>query len=196
MSDSQRIGFPLKLLGGCLLAALTVWIVLSLSFWHQARPHPRIVAGGVAFEGNLQLPKETIDQKINAARDRMDMRYDWSERLRLGGEVADWAGFLCTALITLIAGYFGITIPAAGAPPDVQAIVRGKSAGFAKTVGILAALAAVCTAASSRVKTTSEQDYKRATEMQATITTVRKNVYDAKDAASAQIALDVLDTVR
>jgi hypothetical protein len=103
---------------------------------------------------------------------------------------------LCTALITLIAGYFGITIPAAGAAPDVQAIARGKSARFAKTVGILAALAAILTAASSRVKTTSEQDYKRATEMQATITTVRKNVYDAKDAGSAQTALDVLDTLR
>jgi hypothetical protein len=95
----------------------------------------------------------------------------------------------------LLAGYFGITIPA-GAAPDVQAISRGRSARFARTVGILAALAAICTAASSRIKTNSEQDYKRATEMQATITTVRKNVYDAKDASSAQIALDALDTLR
>jgi hypothetical protein len=110
MPDTQRIGLPLKLVGGCLLAVLVGWIVLSASVWHLERPHPRIVAGGVAFEGNLQLPKETIDQKINAARDRMDLRYAWSERLRLGGEVVDWAGFLCTALITLIAGYFGIIL--------------------------------------------------------------------------------------
>jgi hypothetical protein len=192
----DKTGLPLKLLGGGLLALLIGWIVLSVAFWHTSRTHPRIVAGGAAFEGNLQLPKGAIDHTINAARDHMDRLYDWSERLRVSGEIVDWAGFLCTALITLFAGYFGITIPAAGGTPEVQAIVSGRSARFAKTVGLLAALAAICTAASSRIKVSSEQDYKRATEMQVTITTVRKNVYDAKDAASAQIALDVLDTLR
>ncbi len=187
----------IKLLGFALLITLAAWIGLSVS-GQLAGPRlaPRILPVGSAFEGSVQLPKEDIDREFNAASARMDKTYQRSEAYRTASEIVDWCSFLCTALITLLAGYFGVQMQSAGSTPDVKTIVAGRSAGFARTVGLLAGLAAVMTGASSRAKTYSEESYKSATEMRDTLATLRKNILDAKDAPTARSFLDSVKTVR
>ena len=187
----------LKTGGVLLLIVLAGWIGLTLfGTFGERRVAPRVLPVGSAFEGNVQLPREEIDRQFTAAANRMNTKYERSETYRTWSEVIDWASFLCTALITLLAGYFGIQAQSGSSQPDVKAITAGRSAGFARTVGLLAALAAVSTGAGARVKTYSEESYKKATEMRDSLTGLRKNVLEAKDADSARAVLDSVAAVR
>jgi hypothetical protein len=186
----------LKSGGVLLLIVLVAWIGLTVfGPFGERRAAPRVLPVGSAFEGNVQLPRKEIDRQFTAAASRMNTKYDSSETYRTWSEVIDWVSFLCTALITLLAGYFGIQAQS-GSPPDIKAIAAGRSAGFARTVGLLAALAAVSTGAGARIKTYSEESYKKATEMRDSLTGLRKNVLEAKDAESARAVLDSVAAVR
>src|SRR5438876_9555649 len=70
-----------RTIGIVLLVALAAWIILSL-IGGIGRPQPQVVERGPAFEGNVQLPKEQIQQAVGQARDKMNRRYSYSEWAR------------------------------------------------------------------------------------------------------------------
>ena len=109
----------LKTGGVLLLIVLAGWIGLTLfGPFGERRVAPRVLPVGSAFEGNVQLPREEIDRQFTAAANRMNTKYERSETYRTWSEIIDWVSFLCTALITLLAGYFGIQSQSGGSQPD------------------------------------------------------------------------------
>jgi hypothetical protein len=189
MSHQQAF---LRILGFTLLAALLGWIVV----WYthgEARHTPLLLEEAHAFNGNAQLPEAEIRKQLSAARSQMDRRYNdsnWTKEMGTGG---DWLAFLLTALITLIAGYHGRVLPAsASGEAAVAELVKGRSERFTRTVGLIAAAAAICTALSAKAKDASDVNYKDAVAIQTAAMNARKALITAPDASSAQDILDQL----
>jgi hypothetical protein len=184
---------PLTIAGFALLAALAVWIMLSVA-QGIARTQPRILEDTHAFDGNAQLPAADIQKQLSSARERMDQRFRYSEWARYAGTGGDWLAFLLTALITLLAGYRGRAL--AVATPTAQGVadlVKDQSARFTRTVGLVAAGAAICTGLSAKAKDISDGFYSDAVALQTAAMNARKDLAKASDASAAQ---DILDQLR
>ncbi len=184
---------PLRIVGFALLAALAIWIALSLAHG-IARTAPKILDDAHAFDGSAQLPAADIQKQLGSARDRMDERFRYSQWARYAGTGGDWLAFLLTALITLLAGYRGVVQPAvAPTAAEVAELVKGESARFTRTVGLLAAGAAICTGLSAKAKDISDGFFNDAVALQTAAMNARKDLVKAPDASSAQ---DILDQLR
>jgi hypothetical protein len=181
-----------RLLGFALLAGLAVWIIVAIALGSK-RTAPRILEDTHAFEGNTQLPTAEIQKQLASARQRMEQRYSYSQSARYIGTAGDWLAFLLTALITLLAGFHGrmlaVTAPSAA---NIADLVKGESARFTRTVGLVAASAAICTALSAKAKDVSEGFYNDAVAIQTAAMTARKDLVQAPDASAAQDILDQL----
>jgi hypothetical protein len=184
---------PLMIAGFALLAVLAVWIVLSLVHG-IARTQPRILNDEHAFDGNAQLPGADIQKQLASARQRMDDRFSYSEWARYAATGGDWLAFLLTAFITLLAGYHGRTLGlAAPTAQGVADLVKDQSARFTRTVGLVAAGAAILTGLSAKAKDVSDGFYNDAIALQTAAMNARKDLVKAPDASSAQ---DILDQLR
>jgi hypothetical protein len=106
----------------------------------------------------------------------------------LTGEIIEWLSFAATAAITLIVGFHGRQPAAPGGALNTS----GLPANAVRLIGILAAVAAICTAAGSKASSTAQTSFKRADEIRGLIVQDRAQVIDAKDAASAQAVIDDL----
>jgi hypothetical protein len=176
-----------------MLAALAVWIVWSLAHG-VGRAEPRILEDTHAFEGNAQLPAADIQKQLASARERMDERFRYSEWARYAATGGDWLAFLLTALITLLAGYRGRALAVAAPNPQTIAdLVKDQSVRFTRTVGLIAAGAAICTGLSANAKDISDGFYNDAVALQTAAMNARKDLVKAPDASSAQ---DILDQLR
>jgi hypothetical protein len=184
---------PLRIVGFALLLLLAAWIVLSLAHG-IARTAPKILDDAHAFDGNAQLPASDIQKQLSSARERMDERFNYSQWPRYAGTGADWLAFLLTALIRLLAGYRGMA-RTVGTPTaaELAELVKGESARFTRTVGLLAAGAAICTGLSAKARDISDGFYNDAVALQTAATSARKDLLKAPDASSAQ---DILDQLR
>ena len=147
-----------KALGVLLIVGLVGWIGAVFLLQIGRHPAPEVLGLGSGFEGNLQIPVETIKAVFEATRQKMLDVNDWGSKLRLGGDIAGWLSFAATAAITLIVGYHGRALSPAGAPANTE----GLSIPNIRTIGFLAALAAVLTAFGSLAVSRSQDHYKRA----------------------------------
>jgi hypothetical protein len=178
----------LRAFGLFLIGALAVWIGwTAFSYDQHWQPTPQIL-GGSGFEGNPQLPAGEIREQLDRARARVS---DINERGRwfiLGGDICSWLSFACTAAVTLVAGWFGHSAAAPGRAPDTA----GLPPRTARTIGLLAGLAAVLTAGGSIASERGHTQYDRAKQAQASINVSVKAIGDAKTAEEARAALDDL----
>jgi hypothetical protein len=187
----NRLAF-LKFVGLALLAGLAIWIGASVinGPGHEA---PKLLDDSHAFEGNTQLPGAEIQKQLTAARERMTARYKYSQWARYAGMGTDWLAFLLTALSTLIAGYRGRSLAMAPAnAANIADLVKDQSVRFTRTVGLVAAAAAICTALSAKAKDVSDGFYNDASAIQAAAMTARKDLIKGSDASAAQDILDQL----
>src|SRR5260370_25104884 len=133
-------------LGIILLGVLAAWITFSVVTSGISYPKLSLLELGNGFEGGLALPKEKIDSAFETYRTRVISTADRASYFKLGGEVAGWLVFFCTAAITLVARWYGQAPqgnPAgAGAP-----VITGLPQKATRLVAMLAALSAVLTAA-------------------------------------------------
>jgi hypothetical protein len=177
-----------RLVGFLLLILLFGWIGCTVLFQTGYQKPPTFLGLGSAFEGSLQLPVEKITAAFEAARSRMLAVNDrWTE-FRIVCDVAGWLSFAATAAITLIVGFYGRPVPAAGAAPDTQ----GLPARSVRLIGVLAALAAILTGFGNLASVKSGDYYKRADTIRDLIVRSRAEVIDAKTAEAAQAVLDEL----
>jgi hypothetical protein len=143
---------------------------------------------GNGFEGNLQLPAEKIQVAFSQARDRMLAVNTNGTGFELAGEIIAWLSFAATALITLVVGFHGRQPQPNGGAVKTE----GLPARAVPLIGVLAAIAAICTAASSKASSQAQTAFKRADEIRELIIHDRAQVLDANDADSARAVLDDL----
>jgi hypothetical protein len=177
----------LRAIGLLLLAGLAVWIVWSVSPYHHWQAVPQIL-GGSGFEGNAQLPAIEIREQLDRARTRVTEINQRGRWFVLAGDICTWLSFACTAAVTLIAGWFGRTAKPPGRAPDTA----GLPPRTARTVGLLAGLAAVLTAGGSMASERGHTQYDRAKQAQASINVSVKTIGDSKTVEDARAALDDL----
>jgi hypothetical protein len=177
-----------KLIGVLLLIGLAAWTIDLVFDASRGHPTPQVLALGSAFEGNLQLPADTIKGYFDKARTRMFSINSTGQNLRIAGDVGGWLAFAATAIITLIVGFFGRAPAADGAATQID----GLPARSVRFIGFLAALAAVLTAVSNLGVAKSQDYFKRADQARDLIIHARQQVIDAKNPESAQAVLDDL----
>jgi hypothetical protein len=158
-----------------------------------SRPAPGVLNVGDAFEGSPELPKSRIDQVLNAARARVAADNHTGNRFRLAARIMGWLSFLLTSIIALVAGAQGVSV-APGAVPDAAtlALLAADSKRRARQIGLLAAAAAVLTAASGRAEAEAAQFYASADAVQREAVIARKGIVDAPNADEAISVLDGL----
>ncbi|GAB7551886.1 hypothetical protein NRB_13860 [Novosphingobium sp. 11B] len=177
-----------RIIGIILVIALIAWVVAAFVFSFGAHPAPNMLGIGSAFEGNLQLPAEKIAKAFADARAKMLEVNATGSHLKTASAIGAWLSFAATAGITLIIGFLGRPLPALAGQPDTS----GLSIPLTRTIGLLAAAAAVLTAFGSLAATKAEEHFKHADELRTTIVQSRKAVLDAKTADEAQAVLDDL----
>lgn len=183
--------FTFRIIGVLLIAVLLAWFAVAALVPLGDHPTPSVLGLGNAFEGNLQLPAETINSHFEAARQRMIAVNTWGTNLRLAGDLSGWLSFAATASITLIVGFFGRSPTAAGAAPNTD----GLPSRSVRVIGFLAAVAAVLTAAGSLSIAKSQDYFKRADEIRDLMVHDRAQMVDAPTPEAAQAVLDHLDTI-
>jgi hypothetical protein len=172
-----------------LLVLFLGWLGFSLAHYSILRPAPSIVQPSSGFEGNPLLPASEIQPHIEHARSKMLAVNGHGQAFSLADNVASWLGFLCTATVTLILGYFGRRAPADGAGADLS----GLPLRMARVMGVLAALAAVLTAAGALAKNQARDDYQKADSARNYINAAVSDLSAAKSEREARDALDQLD---
>jgi hypothetical protein len=178
------------LLLGIFALALGAWVVTTITFYAPVRLTPSALTIGSAFEGTAQLPKEEMTRHLDKARARMLAINEHGEEFSVAGDVCGWLAFACTALITIMAGYFGrppATDP--GAPVNTGGLPPGPT----RTVALLAAFAAVLTAGGNLAINRGHDDYAKADRARAIINQTVANLATAKDEREARDVLDNLD---
>ena len=177
-----------KVVSIVLLALLAGWIIYWFATPTLRHPTLQVIELGNGFEGNLQLPAETMETAFSQARAHMLAVNRTGTMFELTGEIIEWLSFAATATITLIVGFHGRQPAAPGGAVNTS----GLPANAVRLIGILAAVAAICTAAGSKASSTAQSSFKRADEIRGLIVQDRAQVIDAKDAVSAQAVIDDL----
>lgn len=178
-----------KIVGWCLLIAFLCWVGFSLSHYSVLRPVPSVIQPSSGFEGSTLLPTAEIRPHIDRARSRMIAVNSHGQVLSVADNIASWLSFLSTATVTLILGYFGRRAPANDAIPDGS----GLPLRLGRTIGLLAALAAVLTAAGALAKNQAREDYQKADSARSYINATVSDLAAAKTEREARDALDHLD---
>ena len=178
----------LKIAGWTLTLILVLGIPFSLYMYPPWRSAPKTLTLGSGFEGSVQLPASQIQPHLDQARLRMLKLNSYGQYLSLADNICVWLAFACTALVTLIAGYFGQQIS-----PTKPAKVAGLPQKQTRIVGTVAALAAVLTAGGAMAKNQGRDDYDRADKARTFINQAVVDVTGAKTAHEAQDALSQLD---
>lgn len=178
-----------KILGWFLLLLFVGWIGFSSVHYPILRSAPKIVQPSNGFEGSNQLPAADIQPHIDHARAKMLTVNGRGQVFAVADNLASWLSFLCTAIVTLILGYYGRRSPADGAAADVS----GLPLRLARTIGLLAALAAVLTATGALAKNQARDDYQKADAARNYINAAISDLASAKSEREARDALDQLD---
>jgi hypothetical protein len=158
-----------------------------------AKPSLQIPAVGSSFEGNLALPKEQIDAKLDSARDRVLSVAERGYAFRVGSRIAAWLAFLATAAITLVAGWYGQAPNTAAGSSLPAANTGGLPRPAARVVTLLAASAAVLTACGGLAAQEAETLTTWARERHRDVIEARAKVISAPTAPDASAVLEDLD---
>ena len=183
--------FSFHFIGIFLIIGLLCFIAYRIYFL-QTYESPDILSIGDAFEGNLQLPIEVVMAKINAAHDVMLSKAIIGQNLQWLGEITTWLSFLATAIITLIMGGSGRTIPTNLAQPTKDEM-HGFTNKTVRIIGILAALSAIFTATGNLSASQAQIYIKKAETLCNFIRIARSEISKAPTATDAEAVLDDLD---
>jgi hypothetical protein len=178
-----------KITSWLLLLLFVAWLGFSLSHYSMLRPAPNVVQPSSGFEGSSLLPASEIQPHIDRARSRMLAVNGHGQVFSLADNIASWLSFLATATVTLILGYFGRRAPADGTGADLS----GLPLRSVRCIGVLAALAAVLTAAGALAKNQARDDYQKADAARNYINAAVSDLAGAKSEREARDALDQLD---
>ena len=135
------------------------------------------------------MPASEVQPHIDRARSKMLAVNGHGQAFSLADNIASWLSFLSTATVTLILGYFGRRAPPDGAGADLS----GLPLKMARGIGVLAALAAVLTAAGALAKNQARDDYQKADSARNYINAAVSDLAGAKSEREARDALDQLD---
>jgi hypothetical protein len=179
-------------IGAIFFALLAIWIGYTIAMGDLTQPSAPIVEIGSGFEGSLALPQREIDAALRAARDQVLSVADKGYMFRIGSRAAVWLTFFCTAAITLVAGWYG---QAPNSPPGggtAPSNTSGLPQPAARTVTLLAALAAVLTAGGGLATQEADSLSKWSSERQRDLVEARTKVIAAQNASDARTVLDDL----
>lgn len=172
--DMEMRGF--RWLGWAMVAILIAGLAYTFASGPLWRPLPWSVdLSSSAFEG-ASLPKEEIDKVLVPARARVEAINNFGAWLKLVGELSGWFSFACTSAITLLLGYHGRQPNAPGQPADTS----GLSVRIVRTIGLLAALAAVLTAGGTMAINGGHERFERADRGQKLIREAERVVSETK----------------
>jgi hypothetical protein len=178
-----------KAVGWLLLLLFVGWLGFSISRYPVFRPAPTTLQSSNGFEGNTLLPASESQPHLDHARSRMLAINAHGQVFSLIDNIMAWASFLSTAAVTLILGYFGRRAPGAGAAANRSGLPQRS----ARLIGVLAALAAVLTAAGAMAKNQSRDDYRKADSARDYINAAVSDLAGSKSQQEARDALDQLD---
>lgn len=191
MGSAVPTWLAFRVLGFLLLGTLVVWIALETP--GLTRTAPTALGLGSAFDSSTQIPKDRIDNTFQSANDRLAARNRSGNRLHTAGTIAGWLSFLCTSIITLVAGYQGVIVDTTKLDRTKLAdLVKSHTTRFGRLVGLMAASAALCTALAARCNTDAEHAYRSADDLQKLMNTTRRTLLSATSVEDAQSALDDL----
>jgi hypothetical protein len=181
---------------GLLSVCLIGWEAYSIT------THPVFVGnvdpGGFQPRGISNMPDKAMEGAIIEATRVMKSNYHSYHVYRWWSRCADWIGFFLTAAITVIVGSTGRTLQPSATPPaglpvgtvPVNATDLGRK--WVQCIGVMAALASVLIAVSSRVAGASQERLDGAEKLRGAITNSRIAYAGAATAAEAQKIVDDL----
>jgi hypothetical protein len=127
-------------------------VLFAVGFFYscpfQLRSPPPIPNIGLGLGGNIIIPQDELKQSFSYVEGRAFEFNHRGQNWTKGGTVATWLSFISTSVINLILGFFGRAPAQNGAAPDTS----GLSTNVTRTIGLLAAAAAVLTASGSLIK--------------------------------------------
>src|SRR5512135_3697596 len=186
------------LLGLVLLAGLVVWVVYSLATVPLSPQVPE--PGGPRVKSlNPAMPDKAMEAALADATAVMKSDYRRSHGYRWWSQCADWVGFLLTAATTVIVGSTGRVLqgtppaPPGPLPPGTvpsEAAALGRK--WVRWIGVMAALASVMIAVSSRIATVSQERQYRAEKLLKLISSSRVDYAGAGTPAEGQDVIDNL----
>jgi hypothetical protein len=184
------------LLGFVLLAGLVAWVGYTL-VTEPLAPRVPEPGGPRAMGGNPGMPDGAMEAALADATRVMKSNYRSSHGYRWWSRCADWLGFLLTATITVIVGSTGQTLqgtpPGAPGPPPpgaVPAAAADLGRRWVRRIGVMAALASVMIAVSSRVAGVSQERLDRAEKLRGLIASSRVEYAGAGTPAEGQKVID------
>jgi hypothetical protein len=178
-----------KIAGFSLLVLFAVWIGISLTKYPLARPAPPTFQASSGFEGTTLLSSSETQPHLDHARARMLAINSHGQTFSVVDNIATWASFLATAAVTLILGFLGRRVTAAGEPAEVSGLPNT----LARTIGVLAALAAVLTAGGAMARNQARDDYQKADSARDHINAAISDLAGSKTTQEARDAMDKLD---
>jgi hypothetical protein len=175
---------------------LAVWVIVSLRT-ELFSPEIREAGGPKVMSGDPAMPDKPMEEAVNGAQRRMVAKYRGSHRFRWLGRCADWLAFLLTATITVIVGATGQLVkagedPAARGLEAAESGALGAKQKWVRWIGVMAALAAVMIAVSSRFGAVSQEEMDRGEKLRELITTSRVTYAGAATPAEGQKVVDSL----
>jgi hypothetical protein len=174
---------------GLTLLLLAVVVAAVYGPWPETREGVRVPPIGLGFEGSLQIPEAELRAEIGYATERaMELNSKGRSFINLGSTLS-WISFFCTSAITLVLGFFGRAPAVAGQPPETTGLGRVPT----RVVGLLAAAAAVLTAAGSLVKDEGQIRYVASDRAVAVIEMARDDLTKSETATEQR---DVLRELR
>ena len=170
------------MLGFRFVGAFLLLLALVLSAYGISslvdRPVPPIPRPGIGFSGNLKIPQTTVDAAFSQAASRAAALNREGRTLTGWGSLGTVGSFLCTSAITLILGFFGRS----GSPVGQQPDTTGLGLKWARTVGFLAAAAAVLTGAGALLKDHGTARYEASDKAASSIARARADIAAATTA--------------
>lgn len=164
-------------------------------------PERKLLSIGSAFDNPLPIEKEEITRVYRDLEKEIQQQTEGANRWRVVGEVCVWFGFICSSILTIVAGSYGKFIKT---PEDDGPQAKSKEAQedenlveiktkFLKTLGILAAIVTVSTGAGDRANSASDDLAKKASE---NFKVAAKGRVLLQNAKTEEEALEALNTLK
>ncbi|WP_376967869.1 hypothetical protein ABNQ39_36795 (plasmid) [Azospirillum sp. A26] len=183
-SPSARKGIAAIALqfGGWLLPLVLIAWIVATGLGIIGRPQaPRLFGFGEQHAAAFDFSPE-VEKQLQEARVRMDAVNRSYNTLRWLTDLATWASFCATAIITLITGGFNLPWPGGAAKARDKAVRSGgggqRRPGRFHALGFLAAVASVCTLLGAQLGTKTSATLACAKEMRDRITEVAQSLKD------------------
>jgi hypothetical protein len=168
-----------------------VFVVFDRQRTALPTPPPILIPTGL--QGEFPIPEKEFKPVLDSAILVVQHRSAQGAALRSWGRTFGWVAIVCSALITLIAGFFGRPIkPDSQTPPTLDDVLgqQQQSALLVRAIGVVIALSTVCGLVSSRFEADAKTYAASAVELNKVVIKTTEILYDAQTTVSkARIAL-------